>query len=157
MPGQQSPGTSPREAEWRRVAAYVLCRDDEGRILLTRFVHAGHPDSGKWTMPGGGMDWGESPIETAKRELEEETGLHAELGLIVGVFSRWYDAEETMSGKAGHVIGIVYEGRNPHGVLRTEFASDPDNTTDAAAWFTLDEARTLPHVGLVAYCLQLCD
>ena len=144
-------------AEWRRIAAYVLCRDDHGRILLTRFNLAGHPDSGTWTMPGGGMEWGEDPIETAERELEEETGLHAEIGRVVGVFSRWYEADEAVSGSAGHVIGIVYQGTNARGVLRTEFSSDADNTTDAAAWFTLEEARALPHVGLVTYCLALCE
>ena len=145
------------EAEWRRAAAYVLCRDDDGRILLTRFTQAGNPDSGSWTMPGGGMEWGEDPIETAARELEEETGLHAEIGGVVGVFSRWYEAHEANSGNAGHVVGIVYEGRNVRGVLRTEFSRDADNTTDGAAWFTLEEACAVPHVELVAYCLGLCD
>lgn len=143
-------------AEWRRVAAYVLCRDDAGRILLTRFMLAGHPDSGKWTMPGGGMEWGESPPETAQRELEEETGLHAEIGRVAGVFSRWYVPTEAASGKAGHMIGIVYEGIDARGALRTEFPNYGDNTTDAAGWFTLEEARAVPHVELVTYCLDLC-
>jgi len=144
-------------AEWRRVAAYVLCRDDGGRILLTRFTQAGSPDSGKWTMPGGGMEWGEDPLETAERELEEETGLIADIGRVLGVFSRWYDAREATSGKAGHVLGIVYDGTNLRGILRTEFSCDADNTTDAASWFTLEEARALPLVELVTYCLALCD
>lgn len=143
-------------AEWRRVAAYVLCRDDAQRILLTRFVHADHADSGKWTMPGGGMEWGEDPRETAARELEEETGLHAEIGRVAGVFSRWYAPHEAASGRAGHVIGIVYEGVDPRGVLRTDFSNEAANTTDAAAWFTLQEVRAIPHVELVTYCLDLC-
>jgi 8-oxo-dGTP diphosphatase len=108
-------------------------------------------------MPGGAMEWGEHPFETAERELDEETGLQAEIGRIVGVFSRWYSPQETASGNAGHVIGIVYEASNVRGVLRTEFSRDAENTTDAAAWFTLEEARALPHVGLVTYCLDLCD
>ena len=144
-------------AEWRRVAAYVLCRDGEGRILLTRFRHAEHLDSGKWTMPGGGMEWGEEPAETAARELEEETGLRADIGRVLGVFSRWYGPDEAHSGIAGHVIGIVYEGTNVLGTLRTEFRDHPENTTDAAGWFTLEEARALSHVELVRYCLGLCD
>lgn len=145
------------EVEWRRVAAYVLCRDDDRRILLTRFASAGHPDSGTWTMPGGAMEWGENPLETAERELEEETGLRADLGRVVGVFSHWYEPQEAVSGKAGHVVGIVYEGTNLRGVLRTEFSRETANTTDAAAWFTLEEARALAHGGLVTYCLNLCD
>ena len=133
-------------AEWRRVAAYVLCRDGDGRILLTRFIQAGHPDSGQWTMPGGAMEWGEEAFETAERELEEETGLHAEIGRVVGVFSRWYESNEAVSGNAGHVVGIVYEGTSVSGVLRTEFLSDAANTTDAAAgsrWTRHARSRTL--------------
>lgn len=156
MPKHSPPPLQP-VATWRRVAAYVLCRDEEGRILLTRFAYDGHPDSGKWTMPGGAMEWGEDPVETAARELEEETGLRADIGRILGVRSRWYDAQGAFSGSPGHAVGIVYEAANLRGDLRTEFSQDPDNTTDAAAWFTLDEARALPHVELVAYCLELCD
>ena len=107
-------------------------------------------------MPGGAMEWSEDPRETAERELEEETGLHAEIGRVVGVFSRWYEPHEAVSGKAGHVVGIVYEA-TVRGVLRTEFSRDAANTTDAAAWFRLEQARALPHVELVAYCLDLRD
>jgi ADP-ribose pyrophosphatase YjhB (NUDIX family) len=39
-------------------------------------------------MPGGAMEWGEDPLETAEREMQEETGLSAELGRVLGVFSR---------------------------------------------------------------------
>ncbi|MDY7103190.1 MAG: NUDIX domain-containing protein [Actinomycetota bacterium] len=139
------------EVEWRRAAAYVVCRDDRQRILLTRFVHESHPDSGRWTMPGGGMEWGEHPAETAARELEEETGLTATIGAVVGVFSRWYAADEAVSGEAGHMIGIVHETGDVTGELRSEV----DGTTDAVAWFTLDEARELPRVDLVDFVLSL--
>ena len=108
-------------------------------------------------MPGGAMEWGEEPQETAARELEEETGLQADIGNVVGVFSRWYTPDEAFLGQAGHVVGIVYEGTNVRGILRTEFSPAADNTTDAASWFTLEEARGLPRVGLVDYCLRLCD
>lgn len=81
------------DVAWRRAAAYVVCRDETDRLLLTRFVSAGHPDSGMWTMPGGGMDWGETAEAAAHRELDEETGLTATLGSVIGVFSRWFTKE----------------------------------------------------------------
>jgi len=145
------------EAAWRRAAAYVLCRDDDGRVLLTRFVQEGAADSGKWTMPGGGMEWGEDPADTAVRELHEETGLTVDLGAVVGVFSRWFEAHESIRGEPGHVLGVVFEGANPRGELRTTFDHVEADTTDAAAWFSLEEARALPQVGLVTFCLGLCD
>lgn len=140
------------DVEWRRAAVYVVCRDRAGRLLLTRFVHHGHPDSGRWTMPGGGMEWGESPEDTAHRELAEETGLTATLGPVVGVFSRWYTERESFAGEAGHVIGILYEAAAVEGQLRATF---DDGTTDAAAWFTLDEIANLPRVELVELVLDL--
>jgi len=33
------------------------------------------PDAGLWTLPGGGVLWGEHPDQTVFREMEEETGL----------------------------------------------------------------------------------
>jgi 8-oxo-dGTP diphosphatase len=139
-----------RQPQWRRAAAYVLCRDEQERILLTRFYAEENPDSGRWTMPGGGMEWGENPEQTALRELEEETGLRARLGPVVGVFSHWSTTEESARGAPGHVIGVVYEGKEVTGDLRTSF---DDGTTDAAAWFSVDEVRALPRVGLVDFVL----
>lgn len=141
------------EVDWTRVGAYVRCHDDAGRMLLTRFTGRGHPDDGKWTMPGGRMEWGESARDAAERELREETGLEATVGDVAGVFSRWYTAEESARGAAGHLVGIVFEASEVRGVLRTDF--DHDDTTDAAAWFTADELDALPRVELVDFVLAL--
>jgi ADP-ribose pyrophosphatase YjhB (NUDIX family) len=140
------------EVGWTRVGAYAFCRD-EGRVLLTRFAFRGHPDDGRWTLPGGGMEWRESPRETAHRELLEETGLTATLGGVAGVFSRWFTAEESVRGSSGHFVGIVLHAAGPRGRLRTEFVAD--DTTDGVGWFTPRDVRSLPHVELVDFALEL--
>ena len=43
------------EPAWQRVAAYVVCRDTEGRVLLTHLHLPGLPSHRSWTLPGGGM------------------------------------------------------------------------------------------------------
>ena len=56
-----------------RVAAYALCRDEHGRILLCHIA----PSVGAgdlWTLPGGGLEFGEPPASAVLRELHEETG-----------------------------------------------------------------------------------
>jgi 8-oxo-dGTP diphosphatase len=137
---------------WRRAAAYVVCRDEAGRLLLTRFVSPGHPDSGKWTIPGGGIEWGESAEAAAHRELVEETGLTATLGPVIGVFSRWFTDQESAVGVAGHLVGIVFAARDLRGELRTTF--DP-GTTDGVRWVDLPEIDGLPHVELVDFVADL--
>ena len=57
-----------------RIAAYGLCRDADRRVLLCRIVERIAP-GGIWTLPGGGLDFGESPARAVLRELTEETGL----------------------------------------------------------------------------------
>ena len=142
------------EADRTRVAAYALCRDDAGHILLTRWVQAGAPASGSWTMPGGRTEWGEQPHETALRELHEETGLEADIGRVLAVRSEWIEPRESFLGDHFHAVQIVYEATNVRGALRTDFSAC--DTTDAAAWFTLEEASALRKVGLVTFCLDLC-
>ena len=141
-----------QDVPWTRNSAYVLVRDDEGRVLLSR-ISAELPDlQGLWSMPGGGLDWGEHPVDAARRELEEETGITADIGDVIGIFSRVYAWTPERPRPSLHMIGLVFRGTNPRGELRHEATG----TSDHAAWFTLEEIRDLPHVELVDFCVALC-
>ncbi|MFN3652719.1 MAG: NUDIX domain-containing protein [Armatimonadota bacterium] len=61
------------------VAAVV--RSSHGEILLHR-----RADDGKWSLPAGAIEPGESPAEAVVREVREETGLTVAPELILGVF-----------------------------------------------------------------------
>src|SRR5213594_1653549 len=88
----------------QKVVAGTIAMED-GRILLTR--RAIHPAHGKWTFPGGYVDWGE-PVEVAAiRETFEETGLDVELGPLVGVYSY----------ASAPVVIVVYQARVLGGTL----------------------------------------
>ncbi|MEO0619384.1 MAG: NUDIX domain-containing protein [Pseudomonadota bacterium] len=135
------------------MGAYALCIGDDDRLLLTRFEQAGNPDSGSWTLPGGGMEWGEQANETALRELREETGFKSSIGPLLGVTSTWLDAAISRRGLPGHSLQIVFAAHDLRGVLKQDF-SDDDSTVDAG-WFALDDMRGLRRVPLVDFGVAL--
>ncbi len=125
------------EADRTRVAAYALCVDEAGRILLCRMapsIIAGEV----WTLPGGGLHFGESPETAVIRELDEETGQDGEIVRLVEVS----DNLLRLQSRPGtvHAIRIVYEVRVTGGVSLRE---ETEGTTDACSWFTVEEAERL--------------
>jgi ADP-ribose pyrophosphatase YjhB (NUDIX family) len=130
------------EAQRTRVAAYALCLDEAGRILLCRIapsILAGEV----WTLPGGGLDFGEPPETAVIRELAEESGYDGEVAALAAVSDRLFsDSDE--AGRM-HAIRIVYRVRITGGELRDEVAG----STDTCGWFTVEEAGRL-HLGELA-------
>jgi ADP-ribose pyrophosphatase YjhB (NUDIX family) len=53
-------------------------------ILLARRDKA--PGKGLWSIPGGGVELGETQMESVKREVEEETGVKCEVLELIGTF-----------------------------------------------------------------------
>lgn len=56
----------------------------EAAILLTRRAAALNNHAGQWALPGGRIDEGESPLEAALRELDEEVGLRLAASDLLG-------------------------------------------------------------------------
>ena len=108
------------------------------------------PEPGAWTLPGGGLEFGEDPADGVLRELAEETGLEAELGALVGVRSEVLEPDETSSGHRIHVVGVVYRATVTGGTLRDEVGG----STDRAAWIPADQLDTIPTVDLVAWARE---
>ena len=75
---------TPRQVT--RVSAYGLILL-ESRILLCRISNHLPLDAGFWTLPGGGIDFGEDPADAMVREVHEETGLIVRPLAIAGIDS----------------------------------------------------------------------
>ncbi|MGW3679839.1 NUDIX hydrolase [Streptomyces prasinus] len=147
-----------------RVAAYaVVVRD--GRVLLARSpVPGGDPE---WVLPGGGMEHGEDPYDTVRREVEEETGYRIEVTGLLGVDSvRHTFVRHLLARRAfprpgfarrpgrrtdHHAVRLVYEGRITGGELRNETGG----STDLAAWQPLEAVPDLVRIGMVDIGLRL--
>ncbi|NKB66978.1 MAG: NUDIX domain-containing protein [Candidatus Latescibacteria bacterium] len=130
--------------------AYGLCRDLSDRLLLVRV--ASGLDEGRWTMPGGGIEWGEHPDTALLRELEEETGaVDIRAFQLATVFSHIYMRSIERPYDSVHHIGIIYDV-----TLDTfELVPEKEGSTDRCDWFTQSQARQLPLVPLSKFAVDL--
>lgn len=99
------------------------------RILLVR-QSKGHPLEGRWTVPWGHLEAGESPVAAAVREVREEGGVEAVVEGLLGV--------QVLPAPWRGMIALVYLCRHVDG---TPAPRDPE--CDAAAYLSLDELNVL--------------
>jgi 8-oxo-dGTP diphosphatase len=134
----------------QRVAAYNVCVDADDRLLLCRLSEITEAP-GSWTLPGGGIDFGEHPADAAVRELREETGLIGHIAELLTVDSMHRPARRREGGHEYHSIRIIYRTVIDGGTLTHE----TNESTDRAAWCTRLELETLPLVSTGALGVQL--
>ncbi|MCD6573183.1 MAG: NUDIX hydrolase [Thermoplasmata archaeon] len=71
-----------------------------GKILLVK--RKNEPFKGKWALPGGFVEYGETVEKAVLREVKEETGMDAKIKKLVGVYS------DPARDPRGHTISIVF-------------------------------------------------
>ena len=119
-----------------RLGAYAFVVNG-GDLLLAQVR-----DDGSWMLPGGGLDWGEDPVDGMRRELYEETGLNGTAVGLLGIESAIW---RIRGPDPIHSLRIVYE---------VEAAGEPavidvDGSTCDARWVPLKDLEALRTNNLV--------
>jgi len=117
-----------------RQAGRAILRDSTGRVLLIHFVL---PNMTFWATPGGGVEPGETVLQAAHRELQEELGiavaLEGPVHQAVGIFEfEGALIENTDNFFAGRWDGV------PHLMGATESESA---ALIEARWWTIEDVE----------------
>jgi 8-oxo-dGTP pyrophosphatase MutT (NUDIX family) len=106
----ESPGIASPETPWINVLAWsrmttphsganAVVINGAGEVLLIQ-----RSDNGRWCLPGGHVDYGETIAQTAVREAYEETGIRVEVERLSGIYSQPYPAVEGLERPSHYVI-----------------------------------------------------
>jgi ADP-ribose pyrophosphatase YjhB (NUDIX family)/ubiquinone/menaquinone biosynthesis C-methylase UbiE len=106
----ETPDQAGRSHPWINVLAWSEMRtphsganaivlNEAGEVLLIR-----RSDNGRWCLPGGHVDYGETVEGCAVREAYEETGIQVEVERLSGVYSKPYEAREGLTHASHYVI-----------------------------------------------------
>ncbi len=130
-----------------RVSAYGLLRRDD-KMLLCRLSKSVGINPGFWTLPGGGLNFGEDPEDAVVREFHEETGLAVKVIKLVAVDSL---CDNLPGWSTMHSIRIMYKVQYLSGDLQNETSG----STDLCAWHTHEQTQALTLVELAKQGISL--
>ena len=100
----------------------------EAAILLTRRAEALANHAGQWALPGGRIDEGESALQAALRELDEEVGLRLDGSNLLGTLDDYVTRSGFVitplvfwGGEAAKLVPNAAEVASVHRIALTEF------------------------------------
>lgn len=130
----------------REYSAGGLVFDARGRVaIIARHSRSGHLE---WCLPKGHIEKGETPQQTAVREVHEETGILGEVVDSIATIDYWFTGTSQRVHKLVHHFALRQIG----GELTVE--GDPDHEAEDAIWVDfadLDDVLSYPNERKIAW------
>lgn len=123
---------APEVNSIKPAAAVAILNKNKELLMLHR------KDNKKWTMPGGTLEFGESMVNCALREVKEECGLNVEIKDIIGTYTDPNIRVAYSDGEVRQEFTIVYYGETK------EFDVKLDEESSNFVWVPLDDVIYLP-------------
>jgi 8-oxo-dGTP pyrophosphatase MutT (NUDIX family) len=123
-------------------AARAVIRDSGGKLLFVR-----RRDNGKWVMPSGSQELGETIYDCMRRETKEEAGIEVTSATIMAIYNYFATTDDFY--QTLHVQFLVNEWSGD--VIR-----ETDETIDARFW-SIDEIRAAVPEKISSYYLEVVD
>lgn len=125
-----------KEGQLRVGCSATIFDQKREKVLLTR-----RTDNGRWCLPGGGMESGESAAEACEREVWEETGLKVRATRLIGVYSNPDQLVIYPDGSKAFMVALNFEAEIVEGEMGLS------NETTAFGYFSLEEMESMPMHG----------
>lgn len=114
-------------------AVVAITDPDTGAVLLTKRAATLRLHAGEYCFPGGRIESGELPLDTALRELEEETGLRAG-AIAIGASGTASLFRQVTTYTTGKTFAVIYAAARDAGSLLASLTLNPDEV-ESAKWF----------------------
>jgi putative (di)nucleoside polyphosphate hydrolase len=119
-----------------RLNVGLIIANENGELLLCK-----RKKMNSWQFPQGGIDFGESPMKAAKRELFEEVGISSKSVTLIESLDDWLKYEIPKKSRRRNFLDRKFKGQKQKWFLfklkknvEVTFENDPDNEFDDFKW-----------------------
>lgn len=117
----------------------------EGKIFITKRGREAKNERGKWEIPGGSVEFGETFQQAIKREIKEEHGIEIEIIELLGI------CDHIIPDEHQHWVSPTYISKIKKGTPKIK---EP-HKCEEIGWFTIEEAEKLPLSIVTKYDISL--